>query len=239
MIPRLNRETERPERPNRTAGANKTEVSSCFMLPCILDTSRRLSGIRFYTEYFNNARILSRLWPLPTCGGEAAERRAVARRVRARRYVARVRRLACRLASDRTYDSSSHRRVTLRTAIDFVTMTIALSSYRRVLRGSSAHRNDKPDPTRVAHGPCVATRHKRPAGPGPCFRLPESSSACFPLALHAPSPRGISQTLPGTAVELLPLPRRSACTTTYRVWTVAWGLNDDVVAQCGWHGGRG
>ena len=84
MIPRLNRETERPERPNRTAGANKTEVSSCFvMLPCILDTSRRLSGIRFYTEYFNNARILSRLWPLPTCGGEAAERRAVARRVRA------------------------------------------------------------------------------------------------------------------------------------------------------------
>ena len=100
MIPRLNRETERPERPNRTAGANKTEVSSCFMLPCILDTSRRLSGIRFYTEYFNNARILSRLWPLPTCGGEAAERRAVARRVRARRYVlARVRRMSPRIGS--------------------------------------------------------------------------------------------------------------------------------------------
>lgn len=84
MIPRLNRETERPERPNRTAGANKTEVSSCFMLPCILDTSRRLSGIRFYTEYFNNARILSRLWPLPTCGGASC--RPVASRRPGTRY---------------------------------------------------------------------------------------------------------------------------------------------------------
>ena len=84
-----------------------------------------------------------RLWPLPTCGGASCRRVAPARRT-ARAYVAR--------------DSSSHRRVTLRTAIDFVTMTIALSSYRRVLRGSSAHRNDKPDPTRVAHGD-RASRH--------------------------------------------------------------------------------
>ena len=53
-----------------------------------VDTSRRLSGIRFYTEYFNNARILSRLWPLPTCGGASCRRVAPARRT-ARAYVAR------------------------------------------------------------------------------------------------------------------------------------------------------